>query len=255
MALTPDTPNEAFLREVDEDLRRDRLEVFAKRYGIWLAAAVVLLLAAAAGYLYWQNQQQKQSAQKSEELMAIYDQIGSGQNEQAQQGLEGLKDADNDMVRSLALLADAAVALDGNDRAAALANYRAVANDGDLPEAYRNLALIRSTALEFDQLQPQQVVARLEPLTKPGNPWFGSAGELTAMAYLKQGQSEQAGRLFASIAEDKTVPLTLRSRAVQIAGTLGVDASAALQQLATDAVAAGTQPGQAASPGQAGSNE
>lgn len=255
MALTPDTPNEAFLREVDEDLRRDRLEGFAKRYGIWLAAAVVLFLAAAAGYLYWQNQQQKQSAQKSEELMAIYDQIGSGQDEQALKKLEGLKGENNDIVRSLALLAHAAVALDSNDRAAALADYRAVASDDDLPESFRNLALIRSTMLEFDQLQPQQVVSRLEPLTKPGNPWFGSAGELTAMAYLKQGQKERAGRLFASIAGDKTVPLTLRSRAVQIAGTLGVDASAALPQLAADAAAAGAQPGQAASPGQAGSNE
>ena len=252
MALTPDTPNEAFLREVDEDLRRDRLEGFAKRYGVWIAAAVVLFLAAAGGYLYWQNQQQKQSAEKSEELMAIYDQIAAGQDEQALKRLEALKDENNDLVRPMALLAHAAVALDRNDRAAALADYRAVANDDGIPDAYRNLALIRSTMIEFDQLQPQQVISRLEPLTKPGNPWFGSAGELTAMAYLKQGQKERAGRLFASIAGDKTVPLTLRSRAVQIAGTLGVDASAALPQLAA---AAGAQPGQAASPAQAGSNE
>ena len=40
MALTPDTPNEAFLREVDENLRRDQLEGFAKTYGKWLVAAV-----------------------------------------------------------------------------------------------------------------------------------------------------------------------------------------------------------------------
>lgn len=261
MALTPDTPNEAFLREVDEDLRRDRMEVFARRYGVWLIAGVLLLLVASGGYLYWQNRQQEQSQQKSEELMAVYDQIGAGQNEQARTQLQGLKDADNDLVRAMALLADAVVALDSNDRAAALADYRAVASDEGIPDAYRNLALVRSTALEFDQLQPQQVVARLEPLTKPGNPWFGSAGELTAMAYLKQGQRERAGQVFASIAQDKTVPLTLRSRAVQIAGTLGVDPGAALTQLAADAVAAGAQPGQAASPGQpanpgqAGNNE
>ncbi|QNM82509.1 tetratricopeptide repeat protein [Sphingomonas sabuli] len=246
MALTPDTPNDAFLREVDDNLRRDQMELFAKRYAKWLIAAVVVFLIAAGAYLFWQNQQQKKASQQSEELMAIYDQIGSGQGEQARKRLEPLKTVGNDMVRTLARLADAAVALDSADRNAALANYRAVADDKGAPDAYRNLALVRSTAIEFDQLQPAQVVSRLAPLTKPGNPWFASAGELTAMAYLKQGQTERAGRLFASIASDKAAPLTARSRAVQIAGTLGVDASAALPDLAAQATAVQAQ--QAAPP-------
>ena len=65
-------------------------------------------------------------------------------------------------------------------------------------------------------------------LVKPGEPWYGSAGELTAMAYIKQGKKAEAGRLFAAIAADKQVPDSIRARAVQIAGTLGVDASASL---------------------------
>ena len=70
------------------------------------------------------------------------------------------------------------------------------------------------------------MISVLKRMTKPGNPWFGSAAELTAMAYIKQGRNDQAGRLFAAIAADKQVPETVRNRAVQIAGTLGVDASA-----------------------------
>ena len=231
MALTPDTPNEAFMREVDENLRRDQMEGFARTYGKWIVAAVVLFLAAVGAWLYWQNEQAKEAAQNSEELNAIYTDVGGGNLDRAQQRLEPLQDSRNDVVRTLAVLADAAVALQKNDRANALAKYRAVANDDDLPEAYRNLALVRSTALEFDSLKPEEVVSRLQPLTEPGNPWFGSAGELTAMAYLKQGQRERAGRLFAAIAKDETVPVTLRSRATQIAGSLGVDASGALPQV------------------------
>jgi len=68
------------------------------------------------------------------------------------------------------------------------------------------------------------VVARLKPLAVPGNAWFGSAGELVGAAYLKQGRPELAGPLFAQIAKDKTVPETLRARARQLAGVLGVDA-------------------------------
>jgi hypothetical protein len=72
------------------------------------------------------------------------------------------------------------------------------------------------------------VIARLEPLAKPGEPWFGSAGEMTALALIKQGKKQEAGQLFATIAKDNGVPETIRTRAVQVAGTLGVDASAAL---------------------------
>jgi len=224
LALTPDTPNEAFLREVDENLRRDQLEGFARRYGKWLIGLVVLFLVAAGGYLFWQNKQQEKASAQSEELASIYDQIGAGNAEAANKRLQPLEKASNDTVRALALLAEAATALDANDRDAALAKYRAIAGDEDLPDPYRNLALVRSTTLEFDQLKPEEVVSRLEPLAKPGEPWFGSAGELNAMAYLKQGQKDKAGRLFAAIAHDKQVPETMRSRAVQIASTLGVDA-------------------------------
>jgi hypothetical protein len=71
----------------------------------------------------------------------------------------------------------------------------------------------------------------MEPLAKPGNPWFGTAGELTAMAMIKQGKKSEAGRLFATIAADRQVPPSIRARAVQIAGSLGVDASASLSAI------------------------
>ena len=73
------------------------------------------------------------------------------------------------------------------------------------------------------------MITRLQPLAKPGEPWFGSAGEMTALAMIKQGKKQEAGQLYAAIAKDKTVPEPIRARAVQVAGSLGVDASSAMQ--------------------------
>src|SRR5437899_2274004 len=80
-----------------------------------------------------------------------------------------------------------------------------------------------------DLRPPKAVIARLEPLARPGEPWFGTAGEMTALAMIKQGRKQEAGQLFVAIANDKGVPQTIRARAVQVAGSLGIDASAALQ--------------------------
>ena len=227
MALPTDS-SDTFVREVEENLRRDQAQAFVRKYGALLIGAVVLFLAAIAGWLYWKDRQAKQSAEHSEQLQAIFTDIGSGKTGTVPQRLDSLAKEGGDIARASALFARASLAIDQDDRALAIAKYREVQEDGGLPQPYRDIALIRATALEFDSLKPEQVIERMEPLTKPGNPWFGSAGELTAMAYLRQNKTQEAGRLFAAIAADNQVPATIRGRAVQIAGTLGVDASAAI---------------------------
>lgn len=230
MALPPDS-SETFLREVDENLRRDQFQDFFKSYGKWLAAGLALFLVAVGGWIYWDQRQKEQSAAQSEELHAVFSDIADQRLKTVPQRLDKLDDSNNDIVKASAILAEAAIALDKSDRATALAKYRQVAEDDGLPQPYRDAGTIRATALEFDAISPDQVISRLEPLAKAGNPWFGSAGEMTALAYLKQGKKAEAGRMFAAVAADKQVPRTIRSRAVQIAGTLGVDASASLPAL------------------------
>lgn len=230
MALPTDS-NDTFLREVDENLRRDQVQDFFKRNGKWIALAVVLFLGAVGGWIYWQERKNQQSAEQSEQLHKVLTDIASGQRQTVPQRLDALERSHSDIVKASAILTDAALALDSNNRTEAITKYRELANDDDMAQIYRDVATIRVTTLEFDTLKPEEVIARLEPLAKSGNPWFGSAGELTALAYLKQGKKAEAGKLFAAIAADPQVPSSIRTRAVQVAGTLGVDASASLPAL------------------------
>ncbi|HEX6742028.1 MAG TPA: tetratricopeptide repeat protein [Sphingomicrobium sp.] len=227
MAQPPDI-SETFVREVDENLRRDQLRDLSKKYAGWLIAAVVLFLAAAGGFIYWQDYKKKQAEKAVEELAEIYTGIGKGDIASAPKRLDALSDARAKAVRASAEFGRAAVAIEQNDIKLATAKFRALAGDKSLPKPFRDLALIRQTALEFDSLKPEQVIARMAPLTKPGTPWYGSAAEMTAMARIKQGNTAEAGRLFAAIAADQQVPEELRGRALQIASTLGVEAGNAL---------------------------
>ena len=225
----PTNSDETFLREVDENLRRDRAAEFAKRHGKWLIAGVLLFLAASGGFIWWKQQQVQRAEGEVEQLAAVYRDIGSGNAAKASAPLDKLDDSSSKGVRASALFTGAALAIQQNNLKLATATYRSIAADDDLPKPYRDAALIRQTAIEFDQLGPDQVIARLQPLAKPGEPWFGSAAEMTALALVKQGKRQEAGQLFATLAKDKSVPETIRGRAVQIASTLGVDVSDALQ--------------------------
>ena len=132
------------------------------------------------------------------------------------------------MTRATALLGRASLATQQNDRKAASEIYKQVAADDGLPQPFRDLATVRGTMIDFDTMKPDEVIARLKPLVEPGKPFYGTAGELTAMAMLAKGDRAGAGRLFAAIAADRQVPQTIRDRAVQIAGSLGIDASASI---------------------------
>jgi hypothetical protein len=228
LAQPPDV-SETFLREVDENLRRDQLRDFFKTYGNWLIAVVLLFLVASGGFIWWKQHQVQRSETQVEQLAQIYQDIGTGNAAKAPQELDTLSSSGSKGVRASAQFAQAALALQQNDVKRATAIYEAIAADSGLPQPYRDAASIRQTELEFDQLPPQAVVARLQPLAKPGEPWFGTAGELSALALIKQGKKQEAGQLFAAIANDRNVPQTIRARAIQVAGSLGIDASAALQ--------------------------
>ena len=223
---------EAFLREVNDELRRDQIEGFWKRFGRPLIGGVIAVLAAWGAWLWWDNRQQQAAGVEGEDMAAAVALLEASDNVTAQKKLDGLKTSKLVGYRTSALMADAAMAIQRGDTKSAVKTYGAIAGDAAVPEPWRNLALVRQTASEFDTMKPEAVIARLKPLAAAGNPWFGSAGEMTAIAYLKTGKPELAGKLFADMAKDEQVPESIRSRAVQMAGVLGVAAAPPAKELA-----------------------
>ncbi|OWK32228.1 tetratricopeptide repeat protein [Sphingomonas mucosissima] len=223
MALTPQN-NEAFLREVDEELRKEQAAALWRRWGLAIAAVVVLGLAIFAGYLYWQHRQREAAGREGEQLQLAWDNLSSGQTEKAAPQIAELAKSDSDGYRAVALFTQGDLLLQKNDLKGAAAKFGAIAADGSLAEPFRQLALVRQTMAEFDTIKPDQVIVRLRGVAVPENAYFGSAGELVALAYLKQGRRDLAGRLFGQMAQAEQVPPSIRQRAVQMAGVLGVDA-------------------------------
>jgi len=221
LAVTPQ-PDEAFLREVDDAVRHDQLLSFWQVYGRWIVGAVAAVLIAFGGYLYWQHHYEQTSGEVAEKADALLKDMDAGQAPDPAV-LATLEQAGQPGYRAIAALAKANAATRKGDIEGAAAQYGAMAADTSLAQSYRDLATVRQVALTFDKLTPQQVVDRLKPLAVAGEPWFGSAGEMVAIAYMKMRKPELAGVTFAAIAKDTGVPQTIRGRAAQMAGLLGVD--------------------------------
>ncbi|CAN5460421.1 tetratricopeptide repeat protein [soil metagenome] len=223
LAVPPNT-NEAFLREVDEELRRDQVADLWRNYGRWAIAAIVAALAAFAGVLWWNHHSEVVAGKQGESYQATFEDLSAGKLDSVAKPLGELAASKIDGYRAMAKFTQADVLLSKKDGKGAAAKFAEIAKDDSLAQPFRDLALVRQTATEFDSLKPEVVVSRLRPLAAKGNPWFGSAGELVAVAYIDMGRRDLAGQLFSQIAADEGVPATLRQRAVQMAGVLGVDA-------------------------------
>jgi len=215
---------DALLREVDEAVRQDQLTTFVSSYGKPLGAAILLGLSAFGGWLWWSHSSESEMEETSEEIIKAADQLDAGNLANAEAAFSELESSSNDAGRTVARLTKAGLALQQGKRDGAARLYGQVAADSGAPKPYRDFATVREIAINYEKMKPEDVVQRLQPLAVPGSPFFGSAGELLGAAYLDQNKRDLAGPLFAAIAKDENVPQSLRSRARQLSGLLGVDA-------------------------------
>lgn len=230
LAVTPQT-NEAFLREVDEELRRDQALGLWRRYGRAGLAAVAAALVALAAFLGWQHYRQQAAAAQTDQFNSVYSALTAGNYADADKPLADLAKSDITPNRALArfLQADLVLRDLGTNNPAqtaaklrdAAAKFALVANDASVPPALRELALIRQTFAEYDTLPPQTVIDRLKPLTVKGGPWLGSAGELVVHAQLQLGKTSDARAVLDLMMADPTMPESIRQRAVQLVGSIG----------------------------------
>ena len=218
MALTPHQ-TDALLREVDDAVRQDNVTNFWVNYGKLVAGAVVLGLAAFGGWLYWQNHSAKVAEENSVQFSTLHKGAQGGSldpkvyDKIVAEGGPGYK-AEAELVK-------AALAAGREDLKTATTSYDAVLNDPKALQPMKDAALLRKTVTNFDTMKPEQVVDTLKGLAVPGGAWFGTAGELTAVAYLKMGRRDDAAKLYASLAKDAAVPDSIKLRAGQMSSALG----------------------------------
>lgn len=223
MALPPSgTTDEAFLREVDEEYRRDQLIRAGRRYGVWVAAGVVLFLVAVAGWLYYDHSQRTAAEARGEEYDAALQLAAQNQVAQATPALDKLAQGE-DGYAAMARFTEGNLLFQRGDKKGAAAKFASVVTDAKLAQPFRDVALVRQTQAEFDTLQPQDVIQRLGTLANPDSPWFGSAGEMVAAAYLKSGKRAEAAKLYRQLSEaGARVPDSIRERTSELAKTLSV---------------------------------
>ena len=222
MALPPAQTDDAFIREVDEEYRRDQLAKAWAQYGRWLLIGIGLFLIALAAGLWWHEEQKKKAGVVGEEYAQALEKVSAANVTGAQPLLDKVSKDGGKSYQTLVVLTRAAAAARVNQIDEAAKLYASVAADSGAAKPFRDLAAIQEIALRYDSLPPATAAEKLKPLALPGSPFFATAGEMLAVAYMRENKPDLAGPVFAQIAHDNDAPPSVRGRASQIASMLGV---------------------------------
>ena len=216
-----------FIREIDEELRRDRLIKLWQRYGHYAVGAAVLIVAATAGWRGWEWYQLRESAKAGSRFEAALALAESGKHADAEQEFAALG---HEAPWGYRLLSRMRLAAETGlrDAAAGAAAYDAIAADSSVDAAVRDLARLRAAMLLVDSAQVAEIASRVEPLAVPSSPYRFSARETLALARYRAGERDAARMMFAALAADLEAPASLRNRAEVMLALLsaGVGASA-----------------------------
>lgn len=213
--------NDNVFREIDEELRRDRLLALWRKYGrfaIGGALAVVIIVAAKGG---WEKYSRQQTLATGVQYHTATELLGQGNEDTARAAFAMIAKEGSEGYASLARFHEAALVSAKGDTEGAIQIYREITEDGGAPVTLRNLARILGAYRRIDREDPDTLLSELEPLTAAGSSWRHSALEITALVAIRSGERAKAREIYTRLAADPDAPEMLRQRAEEMSTALG----------------------------------
>ena len=211
-----DPEQENLFKEIDEELRQEKMTVLWKRYGKVVVGAAVLVVGSVAAFQAWKAWDVNRRSAESSQFEIALNHAMQRRPADALQAFAKLAKVGSTGYATLARLNQAALQAEGGDRAGAVASYLSISNDESVDVIFRDLALLLSALHDLDTASPDDLAQRLIRLTLTENPWRHFAKELSALLAQRKGDRSRAGKLFQELADDVTAPAGIRARAAEM---------------------------------------
>ena len=209
---------DSFINEVSEEVRKDQLFGYVKKYG-WIAVTLILVLVGGAAYSEWTKAQNRASAEAAGDAL-----LDALTEDDVTARAEALASVTTDgPAAAVTGLLTAAAQQDAGDLDAAAATLAALAVNPDVPQAYRDVATFKAALIPAEGADPAARREMLQSLTIPGLPYRLLAMEQIAMMDVAAGDTDTAIAGMRAILEDAAVSRGLRDRAQTLMIALGAE--------------------------------
>lgn len=205
--------DDSFIREVNEEVRRDQFKTLWRRFGPIAIGAAVLIVLAAAGYVGYERWSTARADAAGDAFSEALELARQGESEEALAAFDALAEDGYGAYPVLARMRAATVLAEDGAPQEAIAAFDAIAEDGAANDLIADVARLRAGLLLVDHGSYDDVAARVEPLTGDSEALRHTAREALGLAAWKDGRREDALQLFQQIAADSAAPRSTRQRA------------------------------------------
>jgi hypothetical protein len=205
-------PEDNFLREVEEELRRERFERIWKEYGTFILAGAALIVVGVLGYKYVENRRITAAQSTGERYEGAMELAATGKDGSAEKEFATIVAEGTGGYPELARLQLAGVLLKQGKKAEAIAAYEELAKSGTDP-LLRDYAALQAAGGRLGEADFTEMQNRLTPLTGDASPWRYSARELLGVAAFKAGKPDEARTVLTPLLVDQKTPQSIAERA------------------------------------------
>jgi len=209
--------------EIDEEVRREKLQKLWDRYQSYIVGGAVLLLLLVAGWRLYQWWELKRAVEASAAFNAAMTLGTEGKHADAEAAFAKIAGNSTKGYRELARL-QAAAEIAQRDPKAAVEAFDAIAADQRMPQPMRDLAAVRAGSLLVDSESYEKVRQRLEPAAAPDRAYRNSARELLALSAWRAGDAASARKWAAAIMSDPEATQGMRERVEMLLALTAADA-------------------------------
>lgn len=207
---------DSFIEEVTEEVRRDQLYGYLRRYG-WIAVLVIFAIVGGAAWNEWRKAQAAAQAEAlGDAMIAALSAPDQASRAAAMAGVE----AEDPGARTVLDLIAAAELAGAGSPDAAVARLEAAAQNGEVPQIYRDLAAFKALLVPGGSDSSTRR-AGLEAMAVPGHSLRLLASEQLALLDIAQGEEDAALERLQSILTDAEATPALQQRSVQVIVALG----------------------------------
>ena len=198
-------------REVEEEVRRERLEKLWKKYGDHIVALAALIVIGAAGVQLYRVYESREAIKASGKFAVSVQLLERGQPAAAAEEFANLAKSAPGGYANISRLAEADALFAAGRRGDAIRLYQQMAQKSD---AYLGAVSRLHAAWAIADGAPRSEVETLvAPLTDLTNPWHSMAREVLAYQDLRSGRTAEALKAYQQIAAESDAPSGLRTRA------------------------------------------
>lgn len=205
--------DDSLMREVQEDLRREKFARLWDQYGLAALAIAVALIMGVLGYQWWRGAQLKEAQTYGAKYQAALRLSVEGKTAEANKAFAEIaaNGPKGYVILSRLKLAAASAKAGKTDDAVGL--YDAVVNDGGADQLLAGFARLQAAALRADKADWTEMQNRLIDLVKADSPWRYSAEELLGLAAQKAGKLGESRKYFEQLVANPVVPQSISARA------------------------------------------